>query len=411
MNFPHLPYVVMEGYCFLYAFTILLRMNSNIGSQDEIRALKAMIYSYFVMLVTDIFYYFVEDDILGVPLWLNYGINGLEIASISFGCYFWFRFVEARLRPHFSHQKLADWLFAIPLAFIVVCDIVSLFNGWLFYITPEGHFQDRGDIFSWVQGTVNYFYLILPTIYSLFRAFRTRARLEKIEYFIYAAYMVAPLVSGLLEDSLSNVPILALNIFLIIHIIFLTIQNMQIYNDALTDLNNPRHLNQFLEERLPTISADRPLTLYMLDVNGFKAINDTYGHVDGDYALKMMGFVLKQVGVEYGAFPARYGGDEFCFVVDKNKTDPQVIADRINQALAAAQKNPDFKPLPFNLSVSIGYATRRAPEKDPNALIAEADEMLYAQKNEWHKKMADCQDKIKKGLFCRDFKSNIRISV
>lgn len=385
MDYVHLPYVIMEGFCFLYALTILLRMNSNIGSEDQIRFLKAMIFSYFGMLVSDIFCFLIEDAILVVPHWLSVGLNFFEIVAISFGCYFWFRFVQARFRPRFPHQKIDDWLFAIPLAFIVVSDFVSLFTGWLFTVTPEGRYIDSGSVFMWAQGSVNYFYLVLPTAYSIYRAFRSRARLEKIECWIYAAYMIAPLLSGILESYLPSVPILAMNIFLIIHIIFLTIQNMQIYNDALTDLNNRRHLNQFLDERLPQVNAEHPVSLFMIDVNGFKAINDTYGHVEGDYALKMIGIVLKQIGLEYGAFPARYGGDEFCLVVDKNKTSPAIIANRIDQVLAETQQHQS-KPLSFTMSVSIGYATRTSPEKDPNILINEADEMLYRQKTEWHQK-------------------------
>jgi diguanylate cyclase (GGDEF)-like protein len=391
MDLTLLPYIIMEGYCFLYAFTILLRMNSNIGSQDVIRFLKAMIYSYFVMLVSDIFYSLVQGRFIAVPLWLNYVFNFLTLVSISFGCYFWFRFVEARLRPHFYHQKIADWLFLLPLVFIIISDFVSIFTGWLFTVTPEGVYAEVDPLFAWVQGSVNYFYLVLPTIYSIYRAFKSRSRIEKVECWIYAAYMVAPLLSGILEEYIPTVPILALNIFLIIHIIFLTIQNMQIYNDALTDLNNRRHLNQFLEERLPQASPDHPLVLFMLDVNGFKAINDTHGHVEGDYALKLIGSVLKQIGAEYGGFPARYGGDEFCLVIDKSKASPDAIAQRINQVLADKQTNPNERHFVFPVSLSLGYAVRTAPEKDPNAFINEADEKLYVQKNEWHKNRQDLQ--------------------
>jgi len=58
------------------------------------------------------------------------------------------------------------------------------------------------------------------------------------------------------------------------------IQDQQIYNDALTNLNNRRHLNHFLEERLSKASPERPVTVYMIDINGFKSINDRFGHVE-----------------------------------------------------------------------------------------------------------------------------------
>ena len=87
---------------------------------------------------------------------------------------------------------------------------------------------------------------------------------------------------------------------------------MQIYNDALTGLNNRRRLDQFLEEHLEISSKDRPVSLLLMDVNGFKKINDKFGHIEGDAVLKMVGTVLKLAAADFDAFAARYGGDEFC---------------------------------------------------------------------------------------------------
>ena len=81
-------------------------------------------------------------------------------------------------------------------------------------------------------------------------------------------------------------PLLGLSIFMMILILFLMIQNMQVYNDALTGLNNRRRLNQYLEDRLSKASPARPLLLFIMDINSFKSINDVYGHLEGDHALR-----------------------------------------------------------------------------------------------------------------------------
>lgn len=261
MNTPHLAYMITEGYCFLYRATVLFRMNSNIGSQKEIRELRNMIYSYFGMLIFDILSYLLEDGILPQNGWLSLFFGFFTIISICFGCYFWFRYIDTRLHLKYEQNVWAQLLLAVPLVFIVVADFVSLFTGWLFYVDDVGSFQTT-DAFTWVQGSVNYFYLVIPTAASLVFAFKTKSHLERDEYWTYAAYMVAPLLAGILEDYLPTVPILALNIFLLIHILFLMIQNMQIYNDALTNLNNRRHLNGFLEERLPRASAEHPVYFF-----------------------------------------------------------------------------------------------------------------------------------------------------
>mgnify|MGYP002478568899 CR=1 FL=1 len=384
MNTPHLAYMITEGYCFLYGATVLFRMNSNIGSQKEIRELRNMIYSYFGMLIFDILSYLLEDGILPQNGWLSLFFGFFTIISICFGCYFWFRYIDTRLHLKYEQNVWAQLLLAVPLVFIVVADFVSLFTGWLFYVDDVGSFQTT-DAFTWVQGSVNYFYLVIPTAASLVFAFKTKSHLERGEYWTYAAYMVAPLLAGILEDYLPTVPILALNIFLLIHILFLMIQNMQIYNDALTNLNNRRHLNGFLEERLPRASAEHPVYFFIIDINGFKAINDAYGHVEGDNALTNFADLLRREEEKYHAFAARYGGDEFALVADGANINPDKIIADLEKSVA---ESPLFKkqdPSKPSFSISVGFTKVNEPENDINLVIARADRMLYIHKQQWHR--------------------------
>lgn len=220
---------------------------------------------------------------------------------------------------------------------------------------------------------------------AIYRVVKTHSRIERGEYLTYAIYMVAPLTAGFLEDVIPTVPILALNIFLIVHILFLMIQNMQIYNDALTNLNNRRHLNQYLEERLDKASVEHPVFVYMIDINGFKLINDTYGHVVGDHCLREFAIALQDVANDCFGFPARYGGDEFCLVVDGKKgQQAEEIARAIQNTFSIQQaKKPVNSPDPI-ISVSVGYVSVSAPDMKSEDAVAVADKMLYANKQAWH---------------------------
>jgi diguanylate cyclase (GGDEF)-like protein len=384
MSNPYIPYLVTEGFCGFFALTILLRMGTSIGSQREIHELRAMVISYLAMLVFDILCALFESGLLNPPIIVNAIFSFCDIAAISFGCFFWYRYVDARLRPKHTHQRRFDFLIALPLAALILADFISIFTGWLFYIDESNHYFDR-PIFSYVQGGVNYFYLLIPTILSLYRAIKTRSRLEKEEYFTYSIYMLVPLSAGLLEDVLPYTPILALNIFLILEILFLMIQNMQIYNDALTNLNNRRHLNRFLEERLPKASPEKPVLVMMIDINGFKAINDKHGHVEGDNALRTFSDVFKNLASKYNAFVARYGGDEFSLVCESPALPPEKIADDLQVMLETYQTTSAASFHCCPLTVSVGYALCQKPELDADKVIAQADEILYQHKNEWHK--------------------------
>ena len=382
MTHMYLPYIFTEAYCAIFAGTIRLRLNSNMGSQHEIRELRNMIDSYVAMLVTDILWALNEDGLFAPPRLLNASINALTIIAVSCGCYFWFRFIEDRLQFPFAAGKKLDKLLVLPLLAVIALDLVSVFTGWTFYIDAQGHYQTTP--FFEIHTAVNYFYLLIPTGYSVYRAVRTRSRQERREYWTYAVYMIAPLLSGLLEDTFPRVPLLALNIFMMILILFLMIQNMQIYFDAMTGLNNRRRLNQYLEECIPKSSPEHPTLLFIMDINDFKAINDAYGHLEGDRALRIFSDVLKAAATRLHAFAARYGGDEFCMVVDAANHTPGKIEEELRRSLHGVQIRPAESCEPYTLTVSIGYAFCAGAEDTPDLVLAKADEMLYRNKNAWH---------------------------
>jgi diguanylate cyclase (GGDEF)-like protein len=195
--------------------------------------------------------------------------------------------------------------------------------------------------------------------------------------------MIAPLTAGILESDLPTVPILALNMFLIIQIIFLFIQDMQINSDALTGLNNRRQLNHYLAVELPKASKDHPVVLLMMDINGFKAINDKHGHAEGDHALQVFSEALKEVATKNSCFVARYGGDEFCLLDTRGGVSVLSLQQDIQDTLAARQKAL-AKPLHYSISISVGGGLFVDSSYSPEAAIKVADRSLYVEKKKWH---------------------------
>jgi diguanylate cyclase (GGDEF)-like protein len=380
INHPYLPYAITEVYLIVFAATIWVRLDNSIGSEHEVQQLRNMIFSYFGMLATDLIWAFSEDGMLHLPHTLYAFVNAVTIICVTCGCYFWFRFIEDRL--HFLPRRKAAWdlLLRIPLLAVCALDLLSIFTGWIFYIDADGSYQVT-DLFL-IPSIVNYLYLLLPTGYSIYRAVKTHSRQERSEYWTYSLYMIAPLISGLLEDTFPNVPLLALNIFVMILILFLMIENKQVYNDALTGLNNRRRLNQYLEDTLPRASAEHPILLFIMDINDFKSVNDVYGHLEGDKALASFSAILRTVASRYNAFIARYGGDEFCLAMPAAGHTPEEITADIENSLAEAQSSRTDKP--YVLTASIGCAVCNNAGEDPDVLLQNADHMLYDHKKIWH---------------------------
>ncbi len=149
--------------------------------------------------------------------------------------------------------------------------------------------------------------------------------------------------------------------------------------DGLTGVANRGH---FLELAGRSIAAarrhHRALSLLMLDVDRFKAINDTHGHAAGDAVLMSLVSVCSR-GLREGDLVGRLGGDEFAVLLPETPADlAGQVASRLHDALAAAGGAWEGQRLP--LEVSVGVASLK-PEGDTlDALLGRADEALYQAK-------------------------------
>ena len=152
-------------------------------------------------------------------------------------------------------------------------------------------------------------------------------------------------------------------------------------SDALTGTPNRRAFDQALRgEWRRCTRAREPLTLIMVDIDGFKQFNDTFGHLVGDQALIAVARAMAATLHREGDLLARYGGEEFAIVLPNADTDGALI---LGQRLVEAVRAITIRQaLGWNLSVSVGTASwhpDRELMKSP-VLLGRADEALYAAK-------------------------------
>ncbi|MES2817459.1 MAG: diguanylate cyclase [Pseudomonadota bacterium] len=154
--------------------------------------------------------------------------------------------------------------------------------------------------------------------------------------------------------------------------------------DGLTGLYNRRFFDQQLQaewRRLRRLAA--PMALLMLDIDYFKAYNDTLGHLAGDEALRQVSRVLQQSLQRQGDIACRYGGEEFVILLlDTREEGAAYLSERVHQLIAELALTHPGSPL-GRLSLSIGLAIS-APNQDeqPQSLIAHSDQALYRAKQE-----------------------------
>lgn len=94
-------------------------------------------------------------------------------------------------------------------------------------------------------------------------------------------------------------------------LLYIICQEQLISTDPLTGLNNRNRFETYMLSLFSNVDQAEDVYLLMMDADGFKQINDRYGHVEGDHALQVISAALKEVCSASGGFIARYGGDEF----------------------------------------------------------------------------------------------------
>jgi two-component system cell cycle response regulator len=150
--------------------------------------------------------------------------------------------------------------------------------------------------------------------------------------------------------------------------------------DALTGAYNKRYLLEYLDrELLRAIRHQRPMALIMLDIDHFKSINDQFGHLAGDLALREMAGCIRE-SIRQEEFFARYGGEEFVLVLPEETLEGAArAAERLRERVAAHSFLLDGQPHP--ITISLGVACRQESEGlTPLELIERADEKLYLAK-------------------------------
>jgi diguanylate cyclase (GGDEF)-like protein len=150
--------------------------------------------------------------------------------------------------------------------------------------------------------------------------------------------------------------------------------------DALTGVYNRRKLEEVLENEIKRARRyKQSLSALMFDIDHFKRINDTHGHLVGDEAIRHVASRAVST-LRVTDFVARYGGEEFVALLPGEEISGATIAaERLREA--ASKPFTALGEVPLSLTISVGVTCFRPAVADAKALLAEADQALYASKH------------------------------
>ncbi|MDO9555968.1 MAG: GGDEF domain-containing protein [Coriobacteriia bacterium] len=152
--------------------------------------------------------------------------------------------------------------------------------------------------------------------------------------------------------------------------------------DELTDLYNYRYLQQRLDDEIGRASRyGKQFSFLMLDIDDFKAVNDTYGHLVGDGVLAAIGRVIKMTVREVDIV-ARYGGEEFSVILpETDASGAFIVAEKVREAVSFHRFFDAEGESTIHVTVSVGIANMPLHAEDKESLLRQADDALYQSKN------------------------------
>ncbi len=379
-------YLAQEALCLGLILIMAIRMNRDVGAVDEIRLFHRLSVCSIAQIVFEMLWMFSWSLMPGMPRAVLYLCCLSDLVCTGFIVFFWYLFVDMRLTPRPLLEKrtrLTKFLRFSPVLLMTVLDFTSLWTHWVFYLDADGRYV-RGSLYLLHCVLIFYYYGAVLLLFWRYRRTNERQKKEIRLYMLFSSLLV---VGGILQVTIGYAPFSMLFFTLGMFLIFANLQSRQIDTDALTKLNNHGRGIALIRMRLANASKE-PFYLFLADIDVFKKINDTHGHIRGDEALLLTADVLRQLIAPYhSGFLSRFGGDEFLFGIARDDVDPQEICHELEGLLL---EKLDTSNLPFRFTMSVGYALAEREDLTPEDLIAAADRKLYIHKRELHQ--ADRQD-------------------
>ena len=293
---------------------------------------------------------------------------GLLAGLICFNLYFAYR-----LNGYIDKRRLYTSNIVIMIG--VICLIVNIFTPFVFDVVDSSF--SRGG-FGYYMFYILAFILLLDT-FGFYIYVRIKGGLLK---FFPVWFFLAPMiVAAVVQYFLPDISTIWIGAALTVDFLFMALQNDTLFRDRLTKLYNRMFLD-LLKNVMEKASKNKNFNAMMLDLNGFKLINDEFGHHVGDLALIKTGDLLREAVGSYGAV-IRFAGDEFIVIIN---TQNDNIIDRIVKNIDLVFDNFNkSNETEYKLSISLGYSKVDLKNSSIDDIMKDIDEKMYLDKQEKHK--------------------------
>ena len=366
-------YIESLGMCILFLCALLV-LNLRQGMLHRFRHIVAIYCLTILSALLDILWILIDSK----AEWaiLQYLTHPIYLSCFTLIGTIWFRYCANHLPFPIMDKFWKKLLIYLPPVVILLLNITSPFTGLMFYL-DEGYHYCRGPLY-YIQ-FIAYIYLLISAVLALIARKDAQISADRKHLLSLASFCVSPLLLGIVSTIAppGSIPTMQFSILFSLFLIFVEQQAIKITNDSLTGLYNRYSLDYSISEQINRYKKNGTRFFILLgDMDDFKAINDTYGHMEGDRMLKVVADILDAIAMDYGSRASRMGGDEFAIVVTCSSISvASEIKDRIQNCLAEASAREER-----NLSISIGIAEYQ-DHMNIIQFLDLADKNLYLEKN------------------------------
>lgn len=319
-----------------------------------------------------------EGQFVHIAMWaVNFSYFGL----IGFASFLWYLYVRDIVRNEMGQRGWMVLRPAIPFIvfFAVLC--LTLAYPLIFEIDAQNHYV-RGPLYFIYVGE-GIFYVAASVILVAWGCRHEPIREKRKTY--YRLFGIAGLTAlgGITQIVFPGMEMLWPFLTAALMDIYIHVQREQVMRDGLTGLNNRRRFDQYIRELSEMDLTGDSWRFAIIDVDRFKKINDTYGHVIGDRTLKLLAEQMKKVFGNRRSFLARYGGDEFSVILNgMSEEETGEAIERLRKAVTGMHWLDNKR---WNITLSIGVAAYGENGiTDIPKLLMLADERMYQEKHRHH---------------------------
>lgn len=309
---------------------------------------------------------------------LQLAVNAFCIGSTVIIGYLWCLYTVFRAYRSNRHIKKAYVMLGLPFAAVMILLLADLFGaGLIFTISPENVYSRE------FLAPLVYLALFFYYAYSIMVVFRCRKRGLHVQFFPVLYFVVPCVVGTVIQGLFYGITVGWLMVSVAFVFVQLNLQNENTFIDGLSGLYNRKYLG-YLFNRLEHGHYENVYGI-MMDVNEFKKINDTCGHVAGDDTIRYIGALLLE-SIPTGSMALRIGGDEF--IVLLTDSSPEKAEEMRQRILGHVNDFNQKGDKPYTLSVSTGSAHYTGG--DTEAFLADMDRQLYQCKERYYLVQTGC---------------------